>query len=107
VQRMLAWLKRKKNIIRIGRWCGWIALALMVLTALSGYGITEWRLIERITFGLLGKAGSLELHHYTDIPLAVLTLLHVGIDVWVRRSARRRKKLAGGAASASHSEGVD
>ena len=107
MQRMLAWLRRKKNVVRIGRWCGWIALALMVLTALSGYGITEWRLIERITFGLLDKAGSLELHHYTDIPLAVFTLLHVGIDVWARRSARRRKRLAGGDVSASYSEGVN
>ncbi len=103
---MISWLKQRRNLSKVGRWSGWIALALLGATALSGYGITASRLIEPVTFGLLGKAASLRLHHYMDVPLAVFTLLHVGIGLWGRWSARRRKSLLqlGGTASRAQGE---
>jgi hypothetical protein len=89
---MLAWLRRRRNIRRIGRWCGWIALALLALTVLSGYGISAFRIVEPLTLGLFGKAGSFRLHHYLDVPLVAFTLLHVGIGLWGRWGARRRTR---------------
>ena len=107
MQRLVAWLRRKKNILRIGRWCGWVALALLAITAVSGYGISAFRIVERLTLGLFGKAGSFRLHHYTDIPLALFTLLHVGIDLWGRRGARRRRRRSDRHAATSGAEGEE
>lgn len=87
---MLAWLKNRHNIRRIGRWCGWAALVLLIFTVLTGYGISQFRIVDSLTFGLLNKAASHRLHHYTDVPLIVLMVAHVSIAVWGRLIAPRR-----------------
>jgi hypothetical protein len=87
---MLQWIKSKRNITRIGRWCGWVALALFGFTVLTGYGISQFRIVNTLTFGLLDKPSSHWWHHYTDIPLVVLTLTHVVIAVWGRLSGKIR-----------------
>ena len=89
---MVQWLKHRRNIRRIGRWLGWAALALLAFTVLTGYGISQFRIVNSLTFGLLHKASSHRLHHYTDIPLAVFTLMHVSIAVWGRLGARKRRR---------------
>jgi thiosulfate reductase cytochrome b subunit len=88
---MLEWFKSKRNIRRIGRWCGWAALILLAFTMITGYGISEFRVVGTLTFGLLGKASSHRWHHYTDAPLVVFILVHVTIAVWFRLSARTRR----------------
>jgi cytochrome b subunit of formate dehydrogenase len=91
---MLKWLKSKRNIRRIGRWVGWAALILLAFTILTGYGISQFRIVNSLTFGLLDKVSSHRWHHYTDIPLVAFTLVHVTIAVWFRlstqKSARKR-----------------
>jgi cytochrome b subunit of formate dehydrogenase len=88
---MLEWFKSRRNIQRIGRWCGWAALILLAFTLLTGYGISQFRIVSSVTLGLLDKASSHHWHHYTDIPLIVFTLVHVTIAVWVRLSAKKRR----------------
>ena len=88
---MLEWFKSKRNIRRIGRWCGWAALILLAFTLLTGYGISQFRIVNSLTFGLLDKVSSHRWHHYTDIPLIILTLTHVVIAVWGRLGARKRR----------------
>jgi len=52
---------------------GWLLLALALLLVVTGLGITEYRAVEAVTFGLLGKALSFQLHSLLWIPfLAVL-----------------------------------
>jgi hypothetical protein len=89
---MLEWFKSKRNIRRIGRWCGWAALIILAFTLLTGYGISQFRIVSSLTFGLLDKVSSHRWHHYTDIPLVVFTLVHVTIAVGVRLSAKKRSK---------------
>ena len=50
---------------------------LLLFTMLTGYGITEFRIVGSLTFGILDKATFHRLHHYTDIPLVVALLVHV------------------------------
>ncbi|MFN2269882.1 MAG: hypothetical protein ACK2US_03520 [Anaerolineae bacterium] len=92
---MLEWLKSKRNIGRIGRWFGWAALILLAFTLITGYGISQFRIVNSLTFGLLDKVSSHRWHHYTDIPLIIFTLIHVVIAVWgrlnARKSARKRR----------------
>jgi cytochrome b subunit of formate dehydrogenase len=88
---MLEWFRSKRNIRRIGRWCGWAALILLAFTLITGYGISQFRVVGTLTFGLLDKASSHRWHHYTDVPLVVFILMHVTIAVWFRLSARIRR----------------
>jgi hypothetical protein len=79
-----------KQIARqIGRWCGWAALILLLLTMLTGYGISEFRTVSSLTLGALNKAFSHKLHHYAGIPLLVLVLAHVSISMWGRLVASK------------------
>ena len=80
----------KRNLRRIGRWCGWAAALLLLFTVLTGYGIIEFRIVTRLTFGVLGKAISQKLHHYTDLPLIIFLLVHIGLALW-RRLGRQDK----------------
>jgi uncharacterized membrane protein len=82
----------RRKIQNIGRLCGWIALGLLLFTILTGYGITEFRIVKALTFGLLGKASAQRLHPYTEVPMIVLLVIHVGIAFWARRDADRRKE---------------
>ena len=70
---------------KITRWALLVAILLYVLT---GYGITEFRTVERITFGLLTKPLSFQIHHYLIYPMAALLSLHVVLPI-VMRFARR------------------
>jgi len=82
----------------VGRWCAWAALVLLLVTLLSGYGITRFRVVTPLTLGVLNKVVSHRLHQYTIVPLLVFLLLHVGIAVRGRviASWKRKRKRRGG-----------
>lgn len=83
------WTLSEETIKTIGRGCGWAVVALLLFTILTGYGITEFRIVTSFTFEILGKASSQRLHHYTDLPLIILLVIHVGTSLWVRFGPRR------------------
>jgi len=68
--------------------CGWVTALLLLFTMLTGYGISEFRTVSSLTFGILGKATSQRLHHYTDIPMIIFFSVHVGIALWGRLGRR-------------------
>ena len=43
---------------------------------ISGFGITESRIVESTTFGLFTKKLTFEIHEYLWIPFTVLLALH-------------------------------
>lgn len=86
---MFAWLKDKGRIRRIGRWFGWLALALVLLTLLTGYGIIQFRVVGPLTLGLLGKAFSQRWHELTGVLILVFLIPHVGIALWWRYKGAR------------------
>lgn len=60
----------------------WLLLAVVVLYFITGFGITQFRVVEFLTFGLLSKSISFQVHDNLWIPLVVLLGLH--IYQWVR-----------------------
>lgn len=50
---------------------------IIILFIISGFGITNFRLIEAITFGALSKPISFQLHDNLIIPLIILLILHI------------------------------
>jgi uncharacterized membrane protein len=84
--------KHSRILRNIGRYCGWLAIGLLLFTLLTGYGISEFRTVETLTFGLLNKAVAHRMHAYTEVPMVLLLGVHIGIAVWARRKADREKK---------------
>jgi len=50
---------------------------IIILFIISGFGITNYHLIETITFGGLSKPISFQLHDNLIIPLIILLILHI------------------------------
>ena len=86
---MFASLKDKRTIRRIGRWFGWISLALVLLTILTGYGITQFRIVGPLTANFLGKAVSQHWHESLGLLVLAALALHVGIALWWRWKGAR------------------
>ena len=56
---------------------GWLLLVFALLLVITGLGITEYRIIGAVTFGLLGKALSFQLHSLLWIPFLLVLALHL------------------------------
>ncbi len=68
------WVKR---IIR------WLLAVGIVFYAISGFGITEFRIIEPLTFGWLTKNLAFRIHTnpYIWLPFLVLLILHIYLSL--------------------------
>lgn len=55
----------------------WTFALVAVLFWVTGYGITEYRLVTPLTLGVLGKATSNLLHELLGVPFLLLLLAHV------------------------------
>lgn len=52
-------------------------LVLAVAVVVTGLGITEYQSVERLSFGLLGKALAFQLHLWLWVPFVVVLVLHI------------------------------
>lgn len=55
----------------------WLFVAVVVLYGITGYGITQYRIVEPATLGLLTKPWAFRLHDSLVIPFVVLLALHI------------------------------
>lgn len=65
----------------------WLLLVTTVIFLISGFGITQYRIVEAITFGLLSKNLSFKIHLNLWIPFVILLILHLIF----KRSSRSKK----------------
>ncbi|MDD1662708.1 MAG: hypothetical protein LUQ60_03055 [Methanomicrobiales archaeon] len=63
--------------LNLRRAVGWLLLAFALLLIITGLGITEFRTVEAVTFGLLPKALSFQLHSLLWIPFLVILACHM------------------------------
>jgi len=47
------------------------------LLIISGYGISEYRIVEKYTFGLMSKSLAFELHSWLSLPFIIILVLHI------------------------------
>ena len=66
---------KTRSIIR--RTVAWLLLTTTLVFLVSGFGITEFRVVESVTFGLLTKPLSFQLHEVVWIPFLVLLITHI------------------------------
>ena len=55
----------------------WLLVIVLALYFLTGFGITEYRVVENITFGLLPKNLAFKIHEVLWIPFLVFLVLHI------------------------------
>ena len=67
----------KKTERAIGLSIQIVLLLLLLSYGLTGYGITELRTVESMTFGLITKPVSFQIHNNLIIPFLVVLLLHI------------------------------
>lgn len=63
----------------------WGLLASIVVYVISGFGITQARIVEPMTFGLLGKNLAFKIHDYVFFPFVILLILHLYITFRKKR----------------------
>jgi len=81
-----------KTITRYDRYrriIAWVLLAVTVLYGVSGFGITEFRIVETLTFGWLTKNLAFQIHNNLEIPFVVLLITHVCLALLRSRLNRR------------------
>jgi len=55
----------------------WLLAIVVVLYIITGFGITEFRTVEAITFGLLTKTLAFKIHNNLWLPFIILLILHI------------------------------
>ena len=55
----------------------WLLGIVIISYLIIGFGITEYRIVEFLTFGLLTKPLAFKIHNNFWIPFAVLLILHI------------------------------
>jgi thiosulfate reductase cytochrome b subunit len=68
---------KKETISVIRKTNAYLALVTVLMYIITGYGITRYQLVEKITFGLLNKALSFQIHSYLISPLIIFLLIHL------------------------------
>jgi cytochrome b subunit of formate dehydrogenase len=71
----------------------WALLIVTFIYILTGLGITEFRIIEPATFGLLSKNLSFVIHDNLLIPFIVLLVLHIAVKPVRQIYQKRRRKI--------------
>ena len=70
----------------------WALLGVTIIYEIRGLGITEFRIIEPATLGLLSKNLSFVIHDNLLIPFIVLLVLHIAVKPVKQIYRKRRRK---------------
>jgi hypothetical protein len=71
------------NSILVKKIIHWSLLAVTILYVLTGLGITQYRIIEPLTLGIISKFLSLTIHDNLLIPFFILLSLHVLLKLFL------------------------
>ena len=55
----------------------WLLAIMTIVFIITGFGITEFRMVETLTFGLLTKNLAFKIHNNLWIPFIILLGLHI------------------------------
>jgi thiosulfate reductase cytochrome b subunit len=69
----------------------WLLLALLALYIVTGLGITQYRIIEKITFGGLSKNLSFRIHDNLLYPFLALLIVHIVLRYALRKKINSRE----------------
>ncbi len=73
------------NRVLFSKTIHWLLAVLVVLYLITGFGITEFRVVETMTFGLLTKNLAFKIHMNLWIPFIVLLGSHIFLSLTKKR----------------------
>jgi len=77
--------RREADIyVLLKRTVRWLLLAAVLLYLVTGLGITEFRTVEDLTFGLLTKNDAFRIHDALLAPFIALLVLHITLPALMR-----------------------
>ena len=59
----------------------WTLTVVIIIYLITGFGITEYRIVEALTFGLLTKSLAQKIHINLEIPFIILLILHICLSL--------------------------
>jgi cytochrome b561 len=71
----------------------WLLLVVIIVFLITGLGITEFRTVETLTFGLLTKNLAFKIHNSLWIPFIILLIMHICLPFIFKWKMRREVKL--------------
>ena len=77
--------------IRIRRLTAYLSLATVLSYIITGYGITNYSIVEKLTFGVLYKSLSFKIHMWLIIPLALCLSVHLYFSCNLFRKEKKDK----------------
>jgi hypothetical protein len=54
---------------------------VIIISIITGLGISNYQIIEPLTFGVVSKLTSFQMHSNLIIPLVILLVLHIGFTL--------------------------
>ncbi|HJX68728.1 MAG TPA: hypothetical protein VJ406_00680 [Dehalococcoidia bacterium] len=63
----------------------WLLTVVVIIYLLTGFGITEYRIVEPLTFGLLTKNLAHRIHMNLEIPFIILLVVHIWLLPMLKR----------------------
>ena len=65
---------------RIARLSAWLLVTAIIISVLSGWGITRTVIIYQASFGLVNRGVANAIHRGLQIPMAAILLVHVLVN---------------------------
>lgn len=72
------------NKILIKKTVHWLLLVLVIIYLISGLGITHYRIVEKLTLGLLSKSLSFKIHNDLLWPFFIVLIAHIYLTAGFR-----------------------
>ncbi len=66
-----------------------LVVLLVILYLLTGFGITNYQIVEPLTLGLLGKALSEQIHLALALPFIIVLALHIYFAYFRKKEAMK------------------
>ena len=67
----------------------WLLAIVTIAYIATGFGITEFKIVESFTFGLLTKNLAFKVHNNLEIPFIILIFLHIYFKFSARTSVKK------------------
>jgi cytochrome b subunit of formate dehydrogenase len=82
-------MRGTKSQNRLKKTVIWLLAIVLALYGISGFGITEFRTVETLTFGLLTKKLAFKIHNSLGVPFITLLVLHLCLPFVFRLMNRK------------------
>jgi cytochrome b subunit of formate dehydrogenase len=66
----------------------WLIAAALILYVITGYGITDFRIVTPLTLGIFDKPTSMKIHEGLGIPFIIILMVHIYLSFF----KKKRKK---------------